>query len=202
MPMIPPPGRAGRLWLQARLGVARRAADLLDRKERLLRSDVRRLSELASSSSEAWDAACRRAETWAARTALVGGRDDLFRPGPPAAAEVIWSNSMGLSYPTEATCRQAPPVPVVSANPALGFAVAANRRAVDAAVHCAAASYALGQVTAELSATRRRRRAIAERWIPDLESALARLESRLDELEREEHVRARWAQRRAPRSRP
>ena len=34
-----PPGRAGRLWLQHRLAVAQRGADLLDQKLRILRSE-------------------------------------------------------------------------------------------------------------------------------------------------------------------
>lgn len=193
MPGALPPGRAGRLWLVGRLGVAHRAADLLDRKERLLRSEERRLRQLAARTAADWEAACREAETWTARTVLVGGRSDLRAPPEPAIAELAWHNTMGLAYPSEAGCRQQVQAPGRSANPALGFAVAANRRAVEAAVRHAAASYAHSQVSQELSATRHRRRAITERWVPMLDGALADLEARLDELEREEHIRARWA---------
>ena len=42
-----PPGRAGRLWLQRRLQVARRGADLLDRKLRLLADELGRLRTLS-----------------------------------------------------------------------------------------------------------------------------------------------------------
>lgn len=197
MPGALPPGRAGRLWIQGRLDVARRAADLLDRKERLLRAEEQRLGGLRSLTEAAWTAACRQAESWTARAVLVGERADLHRPGEPATAEIVWRNSMGLTYPSEAACRHPAPPAVRSANPALPFAVAANRQAVEAAVRHAAAQYAHAQVADELVATRRRRRAITERWIPDLEAALVRLVSRLEELEREEHVRIRWAQRHA-----
>jgi vacuolar-type H+-ATPase subunit D/Vma8 len=51
-------------------------------------------------------------------------------------------------------------------------------------------------VNVELRATERRQRAIERHRLPALEEALARLELRLDELERDERVVARWAQQR------
>jgi vacuolar-type H+-ATPase subunit D/Vma8 len=48
-------------------------------------------------------------------------------------------------------------------------------------------------VTIELAETTRRERAIERRWIPEHEAALHRLELALDEREREEVARARWA---------
>lgn len=201
MPAAQPPGRAGRLWLQGRAEVARRAAELLDRKERLLRPEELRLGELARLTAQAWASACRQAEVWSTRAVLVGDRRDLRRQCAPAVAELTWRNGMGLSYPSEAACRLPSSAPLLSPNPALAPAVTASRAAVEAAVRHAAASYAHARVAAELAATRRRRRAIEERWIPDLEGALSRLELRLDELEREEHVRIRWAQHRAARPR-
>jgi V/A-type H+-transporting ATPase subunit D len=45
----------------------------------------------------------------------------------------------------------------------------------------------------ELAHTRTRQRAIDKRWIPQLEDALRVLEMQLDELDREENVRVRWA---------
>ena len=197
MPRGVPPGRAARLWLLARLDVARRAADLLERKERLLRSEADRLGQLATRTARRWATSCRDAERWTGRAVLVGGREALRHTDPPASAELGWRNTMGLSYPDEAACRLSGDPPVASANPALGPAVTANRRALEAAVEHAAADYALARVTAELATTRRRRRALTERWIPELERTLASVESRLEELEREEHVRVRWALRHA-----
>jgi V/A-type H+-transporting ATPase subunit D len=48
-------------------------------------------------------------------------------------------------------------------------------------------------LAAELTHTRTRQRAIDNRWIPQLENALRILEMQLDELDREENVRVRWA---------
>jgi len=64
---------------------------------------------------------------------------------------------------------------------------------LDAAARHAAALTALRTIEAELLATRRRLRAVEDRWIPRLESTLARIRLALDEQERAEGVRLRWA---------
>jgi vacuolar-type H+-ATPase subunit D/Vma8 len=76
---------------------------------------------------------------------------------------------------------------------ALSFAADAHRRALAAAVQHAAISRAVAMLAAELTHTRTRQRAIDNRWIPQLENALRILEMQLDELDREENVRVRWA---------
>lgn len=191
-----PPGRAGRLWLLARLEVARRAAELLERKERLLRSEERRLLALAERTGSEWQAAWEQAALWTARAVVVGGRAALAGAVvPPAEVELRWRNTMGLTYPVEAACHLSPTAATAAANPALPGAVSSNRRAAAAAVAHAAADYARSEVQAELAVTRRRRRAITEHWIPELVGTLASLEARLDELEQQEHVRTRWAAR-------
>jgi V/A-type H+-transporting ATPase subunit D len=55
------------------------------------------------------------------------------------------------------------------------------------------AATALRSVRAEVQATRRKLRAIRERWVPRLEAAKAALLVSLDDQEHEEHVRLRWA---------
>ena len=204
-----PPGRAGRLWLQGRLDVARRAADLLGRKELLLQAEERRLGVLAEEAAGRWCDAWREAEAWTGRTALLGGEADLVRFRARAGTvgpdlRIAWRNTMGITYPSDAAVVLPDPPPALWANSALHPAAAANRRAVEAGVHRAAAAFAHSQVRAELAATRRRRRAVSERWIPELERSLFELEASLEELEREEHVRNRWArlnrERRPPRT--
>ena len=59
-----PPGRAGRLWLQRRLQVARRGADLLDRKLRLLADELGRLRTDSARTGAEWDRRCADAERW------------------------------------------------------------------------------------------------------------------------------------------
>ncbi len=48
-------------------------------------------------------------------------------------------------------------------------------------------------VAAEVVTTRGRLRAIEDRWVPELEAGLHALDAALDELERAEGVRLRWA---------
>jgi V/A-type H+-transporting ATPase subunit D len=68
-------------------------------------------------------------------------------------------------------------------------AAVAYRRAVRTAAVYGAASAACQVMEADIAETRRRLRAITERWIPRLESRLGRLRQELDEAEREESYR-------------
>jgi vacuolar-type H+-ATPase subunit D/Vma8 len=75
----------------------------------------------------------------------------------------------------------------------VALAARAHAAAVGAAAAQAAACAAYDAVAAELAAATRRQRAIERHWIPQHEAALARLELTLDERERDEIARARWA---------
>jgi V/A-type H+/Na+-transporting ATPase subunit D len=190
-----PPGRAGRLWLRGRLAVARHGLDLLDRKLRILRGEQERLALLTQRTGDEWEQACRQAETWLLRAALLGGQRSLrlATGGPPAGVTVAWRDTMGIRYPAEATCDapgQASPPP---GGAALERAAAAHRAALAAAARHAAASAALRTVDAEVAATSQRLRAIQDRWIPRLRATLAQVELDLDELEHADAARLRRA---------
>lgn len=192
-----PPGRDGRLWLRRRLATARRGADLLDRKLRILRREEQRFAALAERTAGEWDRSCREAETWFLRAAVVAGVQGV-RPDPalPAAdVDVVWQSVMGVRYPASAAVRVPPshPQPPVDATAALPVAREAYRAAVQAAVAHAVADAAVRVVSAEIETTRTRVRAIRDRWVPRLEDALSALELALDESEREDGVRLRWA---------
>ncbi|GAA4472783.1 V-type ATP synthase subunit D [Phytohabitans houttuyneae] len=191
-----PPGRAGRLWLLRRLESARLAADLLDRKLRILHREQERLRARTQGTEAAWQTAWRTADTWGLRAALLGGRRELQTAArPPSEVDISWTTVMGLRYPATATCRAVPDPAGVrwSGTAATVAAAAAYQKAVDAAVAHAAAKAAYQAVRVEVTATQRRRRAITQRWIPRLEEALRVLIQRLEEAERAEAVRMRWA---------
>jgi V/A-type H+-transporting ATPase subunit D len=80
-----PPGRAGRRWLAERLAAAHRAADLLDRKLRILRAEQDRYAELGRRAEGEWTGRCREADRWLLRAALVTGERELrlATPVPP-----------------------------------------------------------------------------------------------------------------------
>jgi V/A-type H+-transporting ATPase subunit D len=197
-----PPGRAGRLWLQRRIAVAERGADLLDQKLRILHAERQRFGLQAERTAAAWAAACREADGWLLRGALLGGQRALRLAADqrPADVQVGWAQVMGVRYPADATCTP-PPVDPDEAPPAGQAVVAAreaHRRAAVAAVQHAAASAALRVVDAEEAATRRRLRAIQDRWAPRLRAALEEIELALDEQEQADGVRLRWAAGRRP----
>jgi V/A-type H+/Na+-transporting ATPase subunit D len=199
-----PPGRAGRIWLRRRLAVAQRGADLLDRKLRILRLEQQRYQLLAQRSAAAWTEAHREAETWLLRAALVGGERAIRLAADRVDAEVTitWTTTMGVSHPVRASCR-IPERQLTSPTPdstALVRAVAAYATALRAAVDHAVASAALRVVDAEVVATRRRVRAIDDRWIPRLTEAQRVLQFAIDEQEHEDGVRLRWAASRRLRS--
>lgn len=192
-----PPGRAGRLWLVDRLRSGRLAATLLDRKIRILRSEQQRLRRLAEQCASRWHDSALEADRWGLRAALLGGERELRHSVPAEEADVAveWSTIMGASYPTAASTHL-PPASGTDRGPgtaALVEASAAYRTAVEAAAEHAVAQAAVRIVDAEVDATRRRLRAITDRWLPRLEAALAALTRELEEAEREEAFRLRWA---------
>ena len=201
-----PPGRAGRLWLRHRLRAARLAADLLDRKLRVLRLEEERLRLLRERTSARWQTAWRQADRWIGRASVLSGERDvrLSTPYGVATISLDWANVMGVRYPVRATCL----VPEVDAtvrgpdSAALVEAGAAHREAVEAAVAHAAAEAAGRVVAAEIATTRRRLHAITDRWVPQLEQALNEVTHDLDENELAEAFRLRWAATAAARTEP
>jgi vacuolar-type H+-ATPase subunit D/Vma8 len=83
----------------------------------------------------------------------------------------------------------------------LSHAIAAYGEALDAGVKHAAAQAAHRRILAELGRTRRRLRGLEARAIPAYEEALTLLELQLDENEREDLIRTKWAMASAQRSR-
>lgn len=194
-----PPGRAGRVWLAGRLDIAHRAAELLERKQELLRHQQRRLAELAERTGREWHVRVALADTWSTRALVLGGRDELRRAAAtigPAHARLGWRTEAGVTYPTTATV-ELPPPPTLAGAPTVAQAAAACRRALEAAVQHAAATTALRRADAELAATTRRLRAVRDRWLPRLQAQLYDLDLRLDETDREEIIRLRWAKQRS-----
>ena len=108
---------------------------------------------------------------------------------------------MGVEYPADAQALlpEAPPTFPLAGSAATDVALPEVRQAVTAAVSHAAARTAIARVSRELETTKRRVRAIERRWIPALQVGLHDLRLRLEELEREDGVRARWVRRRIER---
>jgi V/A-type H+-transporting ATPase subunit D len=194
-----PPGRAGRIWLVRRLETARRGADLLDRKLRILQGELARLQAAAEETAAQWDQAAADARTWLLRAALLGGERaiQLAADGQPADVQVSYATTMGIRYPAEATC--AVPPAATWDSPVVAQARLAHRAALAAAVRHAAAAAAVRTVEDEVRATRFRLRAVQDRWIPRLEQALAEVTFTIEELERADAARLRLA---AGRARP
>lgn len=193
-----PPGRAGRPWLQHRLELARRGAELLDEKFRALTRERQRLEPLVVDARSEWHRRAQEAGRWLTRALVLGGERQLSIVRPPAAApadvEVHWRTILGVRLPTDAriSTRPDPELSARGANAALLVAADAHRRALEAATRLAVLDGALHRVADELRATALRRNAVQRRWIPAHEAALATLEVTLEELEREDGIRVRW----------
>jgi V/A-type H+-transporting ATPase subunit D len=188
-----PPGRAGRLWLTRRLTVARRGADLLDRKLQVLQRELDQRRGTAARAAAEWEHRQADAECWLLRAALLGGERAIRLAAADTFAEVTISHAatMGVRYPADASC--VTPPAVGGDSPALGAAREAHRAALAAAVRHAAAAEAFRVLQAETVATRYRLRAVRDRWIPRLEQALAEVTFALEELERADAARLRLA---------
>ncbi len=189
-----PRTRAARLRLVAQRSLAERASGLLSSKEEALERERSRLEGYARRADDAWRDACARAADSAVRARMLGGAEDLLgqRDGPVATAEPHWQVSMGITYPGGVDVVPGDP-PTLTSTAALGPAIDAYRSALTAAAEHAAASTAVGRLRAELSSTRRRRRAIDDRLLPMLDRAVHELDLHLDELDRDEAMRVRLA---------
>jgi len=192
--MSRPTGRSGRLLLEHRLDAARRGADLLERKRRILAGELERLRLVTARTEQEWLVAAHDAARWAVRSQALDGAQHLTDAAArhPAEVEVSWHAAMGVVYPGEVAVRPGGGRPTGGSS-ALVLAARAHRVALDAAARHAAADRALRLVSAELEATRLRQQAIERRWLPRLVEQLRRLTMQLDELEREENLRMRWA---------
>ena len=106
-----PPGRAGRLWLRARLDVAERGVSLLEQKVRILGDERRRLRALTEDTGRDWERAYLEARTWTLRATLLGGQRSIQHATPdnPATVTVTSTTTMGIRYPDGADC--SPPRP-------------------------------------------------------------------------------------------
>jgi V/A-type H+-transporting ATPase subunit D len=194
-----PPGRAGRLWLLDRIAAARRGADILDKKRQLLLREQQHLAGMREAAFGVWQDSCREAEEWGLRAGVLGGRAgvDLVASGTAAraTADVVWHNTMGVVHPE--TCDvQTPglsPEELAGSNSAMAPAAGAYSRALVAGAAYGVVDRAWRAISAEVLVTRRRLRAIERHRLPELEAALASLELRLEETEREERMVTRWA---------
>lgn len=201
-----PPGRAGRNWLLARLGVARHGADLLDRKRQALTHRQARLRRDADEARRAWRQAAEQAALWSSRATLEDGaaRLELLARHVEgnASLQLSVANVMGAQLPAVASVElaKAPELSALGASAATVLAARACAQATLAAARCAAAQRAEAELAAELARSSRRLRALEHRVIPQHEQALAHLELVLDESQREQAAHVRWLTRRQQRS--
>jgi V/A-type H+-transporting ATPase subunit D len=191
-----PPGRAGRLWLEQRLGVAQHAGELLKNKLAVLNREEQRLGQRTAQRTGEWQRLCAEAETWTLRAAVLSGRRALriASDGTTAEAEIAMGFTIGVEHPVSGVVhlkqQQDPPV---AGSAAVTQASEAARAAVEAALSAAVAAAALRALRAEIATTRRALRAVEQRWIPRLSTALAQVRLELEELEHAEGLRHRWA---------
>ncbi|WP_164860652.1 V-type ATP synthase subunit D [Rhodococcus sp. X156] len=192
-----PPGRAGRLALQRRLGAARQGALLLDQQLRVLLTERERIAAQRDSSAAGWAELHRDAERWLLHGVLLSGEQAVDAAAAPVTAQVTvhWRQLMGVRYPDDAQLRvDGPPADApLPANSALVLARRRYQDALRAAVRQAALETALAVLDGRVVATRRRLRALEQGWVPRLAEALHELELVLAEQEQADNVRLRWA---------
>ena len=198
-----PPGRSGRLWLTRRLQVARRGADLLDRKLRILQAELDGRRAAAARTAAEWERCCADAQRSLLRASMLGGERAVRLAAGGGAVEggaveggaaevtISYQVTMGVRHPADASCQI--PAPAGWDGPAIAAARQAHGAALAAAVRHAAAAQTLRIIEAETRTTRYRLRAIKDRWIPRLEQALAEVTLALEEQELADAARLRLA---------
>ena len=205
MPLRIPPGRAGRVWLVRRLQIARHGAELMDRKRTALLAEHAHLTVEAAAARVAWEDAARQVARWSTRAAVLDGTGHLEllarHVRGEAVLELEWSNLMGARLPAARTVSvpDPPPLSALGAGSATVVLAGVCREATIAGARLAVAERAQSELAAELARAARRLRALRDRWIPQHEQALQRLDLALDESQREQAVRVRWLTQRAGR---
>ncbi|MGA7987577.1 MAG: V-type ATP synthase subunit D [Candidatus Dormiibacterota bacterium] len=194
-----PPGRAGQVWLRRRRATAARGVDILTRKQHLLVEERAHRSPHADAARAAWTNACADAERWCSRALRLAHQAQIplvaAQLQTAASVDVEWRNVMAVAIPISATCRL-PDGTMPSGSggsAATDQAVAALGVAVEKALEHAAIQRALANIDAELLQTRRRLRLLERRRLPQLDAALAASGERLEQNEREDILRLRWA---------
>ena len=191
-----PPGRAGRLWLEQRLGARSSTWGSCSTKGAILDREEQRLANRAAD----------RAGDVAAVMRGVGDVDAacccVIKP-PRPADRLGWQNGPGRDrdgiHHWDCTRCQWSGAPGTAAEPTRLWAAPPCRRLGCRARCCggypsnAVATAALRVVQAESVTTHRTLRAVEQRWIPGLLTALAEVRLELEELEHAEGVRHRWA---------
>lgn len=194
-----PPGRAGRQFLVARIATAEHARDLLELKRAVLLGAEREAARRAAEALAVWHACATEAARWLERTALLDGerpqRLAHAHAGPAATMRVTWTTTMGVGIPADPSVDLSPAadVALLPGGVALTSAISAHRAALDAALRASVEVAAHQRLAAELLATVRRVRAIESRWLPLHQQSLAELLQSLDENDRAEGARIRWA---------
>jgi V/A-type H+-transporting ATPase subunit D len=130
----------------------------------------------------------------------TGHRRGLLAAADRPEAELVLSRATGagVGFPVVVrfTVPQRPAGRAPAATAAADQAGTACARALDAAVRSAVAATAVQAVAAEVAVTRARLRAVQDRWLPRLVDRTRVVLAELDEQERAEGVRLRWAARR------
>lgn len=105
-----PPGRAGRLWLDRRLATGRRAADLLDRKLRILQSELGNLRAAAAAADLEWRQQSAEADRRLLLAALLGGERAVRLATAPGYADVQigYAVTIGVRHPSDGSCTPPP----------------------------------------------------------------------------------------------
>jgi V/A-type H+-transporting ATPase subunit D len=182
-----------------RLEVAGRGHDVLDEKRQALLREEERARARAAEAEREWVESAAEARRWLVRAAMLGGERAVrlarHYAGGPAELDLTWRNTLGVVHPSAASVVLPPRRrrEAFVGTSALVQCAEAHRRALEAGVQLAVARTSHERVQAELERTIRRLQAIERRWLPRHRQALAYLELRLDEEEREEAVRLRWA---------
>jgi V/A-type H+-transporting ATPase subunit D len=167
---------------------------MLDRKERILEDELARLRIRVEKTHAEWLATCAEAAQWLSRAQAIEGRAAIAAaaPGVSARVEPEWEQRMGIAYPADVTLNL-PEIPASTGGSTVSYTAATHRAATVEGARHAAALRATAIVSAELAATRSRRRAVERRWIPRMQEQLRSIEQVLEEQELEDILRLHWA---------
>lgn len=187
------------LALRHRLETAARGRDILDERRAVLQRELPGARAAAERARTELQARLAEARALLVRAAVCSGGDEVERAVGAQLAEASVTlrreNVMGVTVPTVEEIDVPPPPDVgpLGTSVAMDLAVERFRQVLAAAVTAAVAEERHRRLSEEARRTARRVATLDHVWLPRLRRDIRRVADALEEAERDELARTRWA---------
>lgn len=187
------------LELRRRAATATRGRDVLDQKRAVLQHELPAARAAAERARAELRPVLDDAQALLVRAAILSGADELERVAASqqarASVALRWESVMGVPVPHVDSVEIPPPPDAgpLGTSATMDVAIERFRAALRAAAVAAAAAARHRRLLEDARRTARRVAALDHVWLPLLHDQIRQVAATLEEVERDELARARWA---------